>query len=270
MKSIVAFYKVCNVLSLDIVLGSVVCALFFAKIFNVTILLYGICSLALTVWIIYTTDHLLDARSIRKTASSERHRFHQRHFHTLKRIVAIGIFLDLLLIFFMRKPVFIWGVCLAVLVLSYLLLQQYLKIAKEFFVALFYTCGVLLPALAVTKVELNFLYMLVIVQFFLVAWTNLLLFSWFDYEEDRADMQQSFVTISGKRFSYYFINVMAALNFGISVVLWLNGLDVKVIITLMLMQAALILVLSFHQRMKYGIYRLIGDAVFMLPVLYLI
>ncbi len=261
----------CNILSLDIVLGSVISALFFARLFAVAILPYGLASLALTVWIIYTADHLLDARAISKVAASERHRFHQKHFHLLKIIVAIAVLLDVVLIFFMRKPVFVSGIFLAAFVFVYLLAQRYLRVLKEFFVAFFYTCGVLLPSLSVTSVELNFGYGLVIFQFLVIAWTNLLLFSWFDYDEDRTDLQDSFVTIAGKRFAYYFIGAVGIFNLCLSWWLWKIDFNLQVIVILAFMQLILLVILLLHRPMKRGnVYRLLGDAVFALPLVYIL
>jgi hypothetical protein len=59
----VLFHKV-NVLSIDVALGSVCAALFFGKYVAVGISPVTLAVLALTVWIIYTVDHLMDAKRI--------------------------------------------------------------------------------------------------------------------------------------------------------------------------------------------------------------
>jgi hypothetical protein len=69
-----------NILSLDVVAGAVAGALFFGEILQVQLSFSVLTALGLTVWIIYTLDHLRDAKQILNVASTDRHRFHQEHF----------------------------------------------------------------------------------------------------------------------------------------------------------------------------------------------
>src|SRR5688572_30353881 len=153
MSRLIQTYRIINILSLDIVAGAVFCALFFSSLLNVHMLPYAIISLALTVWIIYTADHLRDARKIRHRAATARHQFHQRHFRSLSIVLIIVMAIDSIFILFMREPVLVWGTILAVAALIYLIIQRYLKVLKEWFVASIYTCGVLLPSVSVTPLE---------------------------------------------------------------------------------------------------------------------
>ena len=76
---LVRLYRILNTLSLDVSIGAVISAMFFAEVLQVKILPYGLATLALTVWIIYTIDHLRDARAIGTKASTARHLFHQHY-----------------------------------------------------------------------------------------------------------------------------------------------------------------------------------------------
>ncbi len=181
MRAGLRFYQYINILSLDIAAGAVISALFFAQIFNVQIKPYGLLALGLTVWIIYTVDHLRDAKKIKHSASTQRHRFHQQYFYTLTVFVGLAILLDAVTIFFIRRQVFEWGLILFAIVMIYLIVQQYLRFLKEFFIASLYTWGVLLLSITITTITLNITYALLIIQFGLIAWTNLVLFSWFDH-----------------------------------------------------------------------------------------
>jgi len=68
----------------------VICASFFARLLDVAILPQGLISLGLTVWIIYTADHLLDAKKFKnKMRLTERHRFHQRHFKVITASIGL-------------------------------------------------------------------------------------------------------------------------------------------------------------------------------------
>ena len=79
MDTLIRFYRMCNLLSLDVAGGAVVCALFFSKLLSVTPYVQGMIALGLTVWVIYTADRLLDVRALKNAAASERHKFHQQY-----------------------------------------------------------------------------------------------------------------------------------------------------------------------------------------------
>jgi 4-hydroxybenzoate polyprenyltransferase len=269
LRRFMQWYSVFNILSLDIVTGSVICSLFFGKLLGVKILPYGLLGLGLTVWIIYTADHLLDAKAIKHEAASPRHRFHQKHFKSLSVFMLILAFVDFCVILFARKPVLLWGAFLAFFVAIYLLVQRYLKMVKELFIAFLYTCGVLLPAISVTSITLDTPYILLIVQFFLIALTNLLLFSWFDKERDRADLLHSFVTMSGKTLTAVSIYGISIINLALTVILLKYGFEFKTVAILATMHLMLLVIFIFHQHMNHNYtYRLLGDAVFLLPVFY--
>src|SRR5687767_11082148 len=155
MRAIFRFYQYVNILSLDITAGAIISALFFAKIFNVQIKPYGLVALGTTVWIIYTADHLRDAKKIKHKASTQRHRFHQLYFFPLVYFLCAAIFIDAVAIVFIRKQVFEWGLILSALVAFYLIVQQYLRFLKEFFIAALYTCGVLLLSISITSLDVN-------------------------------------------------------------------------------------------------------------------
>jgi hypothetical protein len=267
MTHLLKVYRYLNLLSVDVALGAVCCALFFAKILHVHILPYGLLSLALTVWIIYTADHLLDARKIKTKASTERHAFHQQHYNPLIKTLILALLLNGVLLFFIREQVLAGGIVLASGVGMYLLVHRYMHVLKEAVIAVFYTMGILLPSITVTSVPFTDLPWTVIIQFLLLALSNLLVFSWFDYEKDVRDNTSSFVTNIGKRKT--------------SVCIWLLVLLICVLTSFStLLPASLLLVTMvvwfacifscpgwFAEKDRF---RLMGDAVFMLPALYLL
>src|SRR4051812_45818950 len=138
MQKIFRAYRILNLLSLDVAIGAMICAMFFGRLLHVAILPYGFAALGLTVWIIYTADHLRDAKAIRHKATSERHRFHQDHFNVLAMMTAVGAIIDIVVIFFIRKPVFLGGIVLTIFVGVYLLFQSRVYFLKEIFVAVLY------------------------------------------------------------------------------------------------------------------------------------
>ncbi|HEX6224384.1 MAG TPA: hypothetical protein VFZ52_08240 [Chryseolinea sp.] len=271
MHAIFRFYRYINTLSLDIAAGAVVSAQLFARIFNVQIKTYGLMALGLTVWIIYTLDHLRDAKKIKHSASTERHRFHQQNFKVLVCFLVIAVLVDALTIFFIRRQVLAWGLVLWAIVVLYLTVQQFLRFLKEFFIAGLYTWGVLLLSITVTSIDLGVHHTLLIVQFAIAAWINLVLFSWFDHVFDERDEQNSFVTIMGNRTTIFFLYGLFAASALITLVqVMVFTISGPVMILAFMIIILLIIFLLRRSLAKNDLYRLLGDAVFLMPAIYLI
>lgn len=258
-------YRYLNILSVDVALGAVCSAAFFSRIFHVQIRTAGLFALALTVWIIYTVDHLLDARKIQYQASTERHHFHQQHSKLLWALVLVAIGIVMILIFFIRKPILVWGVAGGALMIVYLAAQQYLKFMKEIFIAVLYTCGVLLPSMAVTQLPVNEWPWLLIVLFSTTALINLFLFSWFDWEDDARHQAVSFVTVFGKTISGWVIRVLFV---GIGIGIFFMGAQHHQFMLLGMNVILLFLFLFSDLVRRYEVFRLLGDFIFILPILF--
>lgn len=264
-----SFYQYINILSLDVVAGAVIGSLFFARIFGVPVSEYALAALALTVWIIYTLDHLRDAMFIRKVASTDRHRFHQKYFKSITLILIVVALADFLLIWFVPQRVLLFGLGLWFIVAIYLVLQRYLKFMKEFFVACLYTAGLLLPSIALMDSDWLTLHYILAGKYFITAWMNLLLFSLIDYNEDRQHEQHSFVTKFGPSSTRYGIVVLGLIN--ISSGIWLWSLDHGVALVFISMNILLLTILVFQRPLaSNNYYRIAGDAVFFIPLLYVV
>jgi hypothetical protein len=242
--------------------------MFFAGIFDVVILPYGMISLGLTVWIIYTADHLLDARKIKHPASTERHRFHQRYFKKLFVLLVVAFVLDVTQLFFIRATVFVEGLGLAFLIALYFLLQRHLKFLKELTGALLYTGGVLLIPLSVKNTSLNSTQVILITQFIITALINLLLFSWFGRSQDEQDNHSSFATTMGWDATKNFLMLLFFLQGGLTFIQLMSE-NAMAVVVLVLMNALLLLIFIFRKYFQESDrYRLLGDAVFFVPLIY--
>lgn len=269
MKAVKNLYQYVNILSLDVVAGAVICSLFFARIFHLTVSQYGLAALALTVWIIYTIDHLRDAKTIRTVASTDRHRFHQKYSKHILIILCLVAAADFVLLLFVPQRVLIPGLALWCIVMVYLALQRYLKFLKELFVALLYTAGILLPSLSSVTLDLNTMHWVLIGKFFITALMNLLLFSLFDYKEDRHQKQHSFVTWFGVHSTRMGILFLGLLNIVLGIRLW--SFDPEVALIFISMNMMLLAILFFQKHvLSDNYYRILGDAVFFIPVFYLL
>jgi 4-hydroxybenzoate polyprenyltransferase len=268
LQNLIRFYRLLNILSIDVALGAVCSGIFFAHILQADVTPYSLISLGLSVWIIYTADHLLDAKKMKTSATTNRHRFHQQHFKGLSTFIVFATGINVVLLFFIRRPAVVTGIVLVILVILYLLIQHSLKFLKEMFVAIVYTAGVLLPAMTNTKVDWINWNWIVIVQFFLVAFLNLIIFSWFDYENDMHDNRVSFVTIFGKSMSQVFIYFL----FVLSMTLWVVAFSFQIETILFLgMNALLFIMIRFNSYFgHHDRYRILGDAIFFLLILVLL
>lgn len=268
MKFLSQIYQYINILSLDVVAGAVISAIFFSRLLAVHPPASVFFCLGLIVWIIYTIDHLRDAKSIASSASTDRHRFHQLHFKVIAYVLAAAIALTLVAIFFLPTAIIQAGLILGSVVSLYLLFQRYLKFMKEFFVACLYTAGIVLPSLAFGA---NLLpeHHLIIAKFVITALMNLLLFSLFDLEVDRDQQQHSFVTWFGAGPTRYAIILLGMVNILMGLSLW--SFDVWVARIFITMNAMLIAVLLFQKKLvQDNYYRIVGDAVFLIPGFYLL
>lgn len=257
-----------NILSIDVAVGAVVSALFFAKIFDVVILPSGMISLGFTVWVIYTADHLIDAYVIKQEAATERHRFHQRHFKVLFVLLIIAAAIDGSQLLFIRKTVFFEGLGLMFLIAIYFLLQRYLKFLKELIGALLYAGGVLLIPFSVKNPALSTTQSLLIGQFVITALINLLLFSWFDKRQDEKDKLSSFATTMGWDATKNFLRALFILQ-AVLVFVQFTSSDFKPTGVMVLMNALLLVI--FLNRKYFepeDRYRLLGDAIFFVPLIY--
>jgi 4-hydroxybenzoate polyprenyltransferase len=259
-----------NILSLDIAVGAMICASFFAHVMEVEVLPQGLISLGLTVWMIYTADHLLDARKLEQEASTERHRFHQRHFKSLTLLLIVVALIDVTQIYFLRRKVFMDGLVLAFLVGIYFLVQQRIPFLKELLGTLLYTGGVVLIPMSVND-QLSVSTILLILQFGITAWVNLLLFSWIDKPRDEKDKHRSFATTFGYRVTQGVLSFLFVVIAVLVVIQSVFFFDMRAIAIITLM--GIILLLIFWKRdyfEKEDRYRLLGDAIFLLPIFYLI
>lgn len=269
MKLLNKIYQFINILSLDVMAGAVICSIFFADIFQTYVRYDTLLTLGLTVWIIYTIDHLRDAMLIPTPASTDRHRFHQRYFKAIFAALVVALIADFVMVWFVPTDVLLYGFVLWFLVLLYLVFQRYLKFLKEFFVACLYTMGVLLPSIATMSGVLHPVHFVLIGKFFITALMNLLLFSLFDQTQDRKQQQHSFVTWFGA--SSTKAGILFLGSFNILTGLWLWSFDWRVAAIFIAMNAMLLTILLLQKHLlSNNYYRILGDAVFLIPLFYLL
>lgn len=202
----IQFYRYIQWLSIDVALGACAGLYFFAHLLDNDLHWLFYVLMAMAVWSIYTLDHLLDAKQVKGTASTDRHRIHQSYAKSLSLILAMVVVIGLVLGFYLLKisVVSLSVLILAVLILANLILLKYyfkrLSILKEFITALFYTMGIMMvPYLLQMEGGVHRGFWHLGAGYFFIAWMNLILFSLMDAATDRADGFSSIVTFVGEK-----------------------------------------------------------------------
>ena len=266
-----------QILSLDVVSGACVSTVFIAKFLVVPIPFSSLVALGLCVWLIYTADHLLDAYQLkRKIAHTARHRYHQTRFKPMAIAWAIVALVGISVIFFLPTRLIYYGTLLMGVVVAYFLLTKYTSLAhwlpKEFMTALLYTSGVFLPSLAVYDEPLYWSVGILFFQYFFLALGNLLLFSWFEVEVDQRDHHQSLALTIGRPLTHNIILLCLAVVVvsAVFMLLVISTSHASFVAQLTILVMALVLLwitlrpAYFQQHERY---RLLGDAVFLLPII---
>ena len=195
------FYRNLHYLSIDVALGSCAGMYFFARLLDVSLLGIAYSILALSVWVIYTFDHLLDSQFSPGKLASPRHLFHRDHFLTLFMLVILASVVVLVLawIFLPSTAIFLAGAFLAALILGGMVLTQRYKEKlgplKESIIACLYVAGLLLlPLMQGYENLTNWKWIYFAVAYLLVAWFNLVFLSLLDQGPDQQAGQKSLVS----------------------------------------------------------------------------
>lgn len=269
MRCVIKYYRLFNILSLDVASGAIISSLFFAKFYGASPSFISMLSLGLTVWLIYTADRLLDVWDAKGEVSSERHQFHRKNQNVLERYLVFIAIIDAGLIFFMPVLIIKRGLFLSLMVIGYVLLRKNLYVFKEFFVAVLYTAGVILPAVPATSINPNGY--LPILQFFLIALLNLIIFSWYEKERDLYDKQESIATKMDEQSIRSILLALFFMAFAIScsIILLTKAYHVALVLTVMTVTHLLIFL---HKKLfeRNYLYRLAGDAAFLFPLIYIL
>jgi 4-hydroxybenzoate polyprenyltransferase len=271
MKIVLKIYRFLNLVSLDVACGAVICSAFFAHLFQVQPRPAGFLALGISVWIIYSADHLMDAYMLDQKASTTRHRFHQKYFRTIAFLLIVAAIMNVILVLYIRRPVLIGGLVLAALIFPYLLVQKYIHPFKELLVSVLYSGGVLVPTLALHTSAISLTVTLLVVNFTITALINLIVFSWYEWEQDRIDGRVSIVTWLGKSNAKIVIWVLCLIQMVIFLVVLWKGAFLFALLTIVVMNVILLIIFAYPQKLRDDDkYRLVGDAAFILPVLYIL
>ena len=240
---------------------------------------YGL--LPASVWVVYTLDHLMDARRMGDTAATPRHRFHGRQAAALWAVLvptalACGIGGVVALS--------TWGVAFGVgMVVLVGLHELIVKLAgdraspllvKELGVGVIFTAGTWGLPVIVRWVHAGpppWTAAVVALQYALLAGVNLVEFSLFEARRDAAAGQTSFVRGVGRPAAARVATALLLAQLPLAGVVLIGNVhpvDAAAEAVLLAMAAGLAAILR-HPRtfVRHERYRTVGDGVFLLPLL---
>lgn len=263
------YYKYFRWLSLDIVLGAIFFLAYLERFFSVSLSWNVYFALGSAIWLIYTSDHLIDGRSV-ETPTSDRHRFHQQYFRPLVVLGGIVFAIALLNIYFLNEQIIKNGALLSAICISYLLAVYLVKKlwVKEVLVALVYAAGIFLAP--ITMAGFDPFAVFLAFQLFVIALLNLLVFSFYDFECDKKDGFNSLVIRLGKQNTNMLIyGLTIALFISIGCLSMIRQMEIQALYFTM---ATILLAVHVSPRFFriHNRYRTVGDGVFYLPGLLLL
>ncbi|MBN3584010.1 hypothetical protein JYB64_16560 [Algoriphagus aestuarii] len=264
-------------LSLDVVFGAMGGLLFFSRLLRVPILwqVYGL--LGLAVWVIYTLDHLLDARGLIPGATLDRHSFHQKHSKTLWTILVFALALGLIgsvTVFGFEKEL-VGGIGLGLVILLLMALIRILPISfhwiKEINTAIFYVAGVsLLPFIRFSFSDWTWEIGFILAGYIGLAYLNLVMLSYLDADKDKASGFGSLVSVWSKKKISLIIRILSS---GIILVFLLGFIFLssfyRVFSCLILLMGLIHFVTFYDKSLSSNQIRLRMEATFFLPWLLL-
>lgn len=263
-------------MSIDVAIGSIGSSVLAVKVLNAKLPFFYWLILPMCVWIIYTTDHLLDAFKVKDKAVSGRHSF---HFRYRKRIM-LALFLTAIVSVFLiernlEKEMVILGLCIYFFILTYLL-SNYLasKVFKffprEVIIAVGYMAGTWgIPLIAkypfISRYE-----WLILFNHFIIILSIPLLYSIYEYGADKAGGFISFSTSFGIKTAGILVWVLLGISTlvsGVSFIFFhrhVSGI-------LLMMSGMLLFALVYKRKlMANEKYRTVCDTANFLPFLLLV
>ncbi|MEZ5083436.1 MAG: hypothetical protein R2750_08310 [Bacteroidales bacterium] len=273
-----SFWGLFNMLSIDVAIGAILSGLFVQIIipFNVNWVYWII--LSLSVWIIYTADHLVDAYRLKANAHTDRHLFHYKNFRRiLIAIVLLSMIVLNLVIFYLPTTVFYYGLGIGIFSLLYFFLLHVNKssvfLQKEIIVAIIYTLGIWGVPLILNNFSIDLYRILLLFGFFILALADILLLSYFELDSDIKDNHVTWAVKFGKRKTKQMIRALLGIINIICVCLFVaNSRELEKIagIIYLLMATLIMGMISFPEKFeKQFLYRYLVEFVFWLPGLML-
>jgi len=273
-------WKLFNLLSFDVVIGAIAGGVIATKILNVNPGWSWWIVLAASVWLVYTTDHLIDGLKTGTVSGTERHLFHYLNRKSLLIALLIVALATAVIAFgFLDTRIIIFGIIAGGLTLSYLAIIYFskgrppLRIHKELLIAILYTAGIWGGPVILRAANLTANEWIVIILFLGLALLDLLILSYYEIEQDTADNHPSWAVHFGKKKTYDHIVIIAVLiAFGIVSLITTATANLILAAAKILIPMLFMLLIIFYQPEIFkqkNAYRYLCEVVFWIPFLLL-
>ncbi len=222
-------------------------------------------ALGSAVWLIYTLDHLNDARKLRNPTSF-RHSIHKTYSSTLIKLVLITVALATINLFWLPREVLFWGFTLGFFSMFYLKISSILgkKGIKEILIAIIYAGGIFLYPLITMPLTLQIVWE--IISLLLLAFVNLCLISMFEKNEDKNNGFPSIASLLSSRLLirviYSILIALTCLVLSASVL----GFDFGYTMFVAVGISIYTMIIWKKDYIENGWYRYLSDAVFLVPL----
>jgi hypothetical protein len=270
-------YRFFRFLSLDIVLGVASGSLFACKVLKLTPPLSYKFLLALAVWTLYLTDHLVDGfRLTNKNPTTRYRKYYDNRKPIILLIIAMIIIALLILIFSFDRITFQFGLIIGIIVLAYFIFQQLRfrgKISafpKEPVIAIVYTVGIWGVPFLISKRALGLDAYFIIFSFALMVLMNVQLYSVLQAKEDKVSGYPSMAGAFGSAFVYRLnlaLGILVALV-NLFIILWPANEEFRNAAIVFLGMDVLLSILNIISQFSFSdeLAGILADATFFLPI----
>ena len=197
--------------------------------------------LALTVWLIYTADHLLDSFPAGDKSASSIHQFFYKYKIPVFLVFLMGVVFDYRLVMHSLEPKFIqFGIALGGATAIYLLLNRYygkgprIFFIKEVWISLIYSIAIWGGPIIEVGDKINIPQGFLLFSFGLLIFSNVLICSFFDRETDSREGLRSFALDFGEGLTMKLSIIAAGMAIIIAFIAYfkftVNGIPVLVLI----------------------------------------
>ncbi|AXR64473.1 LA_0991 family prenyltransferase-like protein [Leptospira mayottensis] len=261
-----------NVLSIDIICGAVASAWFASSTLNTNMKTAFWLLLPTAVWVIYSSDHLIDGWKLKEKSANQRHKFHYKNRILLSVITGfMGILCFACGILFLREWVVIVALIIGVFVILHVLFS-YLQVSyfwKECSVSILYTAGIWFgPILSTTKTQSEI--WLPCCLFFLTALCNSFVNSYMEREVDQKENAESILKQISPGNLRKFVFVLASIGMGLNL-FWIGKNHGSIFPEFFYLSSGYwipVNILIFENSFqKSQIYRILGEGYFILACL---
>lgn len=266
-------------LNIDVALAVVASSVMFFQVFQVKTHFSFWIVLFLSMWCIYTIDHVFDGMKETKQEFTKRYHFYFKNRKPLLSVIGVfGVFNAILILTFFDIRLIYAGIVMALLSLLYFLhiqkILRLLPIVKDIFSAILFTMGILIFPLFLNNGIITLSIIFFMLGFAMVVMTNILLYSINDRSIDKAHHNQTLIIKKGDKYTLSFLKLILISSmlilFMLEIISYSLTIKHAAMLLIFMQMMHLIVFLNRNYFMENERFFSIGNLIFVLPVLILL